>query len=791
MNMRKGNIVATISFGRYGKIKAQPFHLASHVLIDVVQCVLPEGKCNYDFYGSTVQAECVNYGTATAVYYKIDQYLKPRTRNILGLLSRHFLNDTSFFYNDICALENVAFGARDNTVEVGLEYRIKMHEIKNLEHPKISGEHHLHFFAHEVFACVKNKKRAFEALRLPREATTTMVAGVMLWLDELDDDMWNVVNTSRILDAPDVPTFIKMAKRLSVRAKSYQNIVFEDLKPIFESDVLTNRAYGQVDWEGEKLNRTKPRLSDVDADFIYKQARKIFGASSGRKRKPAKLEWSKFWKARWQWSAAGSIHSQYTEDMKDVPAERHLRNKFIALIQKEDMAFSDFADRERQLVAWSSIKYEWGKQRAIYGTDLTSYILAHFAFYNCEDCLPAHFPVGKNATPRFVKQRVAAILEDAVPLCVDFEDFNSQHSIEGMQAVIAAYADEHADRLTEEQLIAMRWTSDSLNNTIIQDNMGTKTHYQVRGTLMSGWRLTTFMNSVLNYIYTLKLYGETNTQYRSIHNGDDIMIGCNNFVLAREAVAGGLRANIRLQRSKCSFGGLAEFLRVDHVSGEAGQYLTRNIATMMHSRIESKVAVKAADVIEAMEERFAEFRVRGGSQETIARLRRNYYKRMAPIHHLTEDEFFLIKSMHRVAGGISERKDARVDYERRVFTSSGEVTLPDKLPGIRDYAVRLHRELELDVEVDDIVDKVRNATEKAVRLERNNEYITVARDEQLLTVWRALYKVHAQEGASNSYGKAKMVGFLIDVLEKRSDKGILNRVISDARDRMKFLSVIT
>lgn len=61
-------------------------------------------------------------------------------------------------------------------------------------------------------------------------------------------------------------------------------------------------------------------------------------------------------------------------------------------------------------MAYASIKYEWAKLRAIYGTDLTSYILTHFAFYNCEDCLPPMFPVGQKANPKFLKQRVRATL---------------------------------------------------------------------------------------------------------------------------------------------------------------------------------------------------------------------------------------------------------------------------------------------------------------------------------------------------------------------------------------------
>lgn len=84
--------------------------------------------------------------------------------------------------------------------------------------------------------------------------------------------------------------------------------------------------------------------------------------------------------------------------------------------------------------------------------------MSHFAFYNYEDCLPAHFPVGKKARPAYVRSRISAILEKAVPFCIDFEDFNSQHSNENMQAVIQAYMDAYQDRISPEQLVAMEWT---------------------------------------------------------------------------------------------------------------------------------------------------------------------------------------------------------------------------------------------------------------------------------------------------------------------------------------------
>jgi hypothetical protein len=66
--------------------------------------------------------------------------------------------------------------------------------------------------------------------------------------------------------------------------------------------------------------------------------------------------------------------------------------------------------------------------RAIYGTDITSYVLTHFALLDCEESLPAQFPIGSKATTAKVVACVGAVLDNATPFCLDFEDFNSQHS---------------------------------------------------------------------------------------------------------------------------------------------------------------------------------------------------------------------------------------------------------------------------------------------------------------------------------------------------------------------------
>ncbi|GFM95170.1 RNA-dependent RNA polymerase, partial [viral metagenome] len=487
---------------------------------------------------------------------------------------------------------------------------------------------------------------------------------------------------------------------------------------------------------------------------------------------------------------AGSVHSQYSEDTARVPKERSLKNKFIALILEDERDAKYYLDRRPEIMAWSSVKYEWAKERAIYGTDITSYILAHYAFYNCEDTLPADFPVGKKARPSFVNARVAAVLEDTMPLCIDFEDFNSQHSIGAMKSVIRAYIDANKNRLEAEQLAAAEWTMLSMDNTVIIDNMGTKTTYRANGTLMSGWRLTTFMNSVLNYIYTRQIVGVIETRTRSIHNGDDVLMGVNNLEVARRAVQNSEKMGVRLQRKKCGFGGIAEFLRVDHMRGEYGQYLTRNIATLVHSRIESKIAIKAADLVQAMEDRLSEYLIRGGEVEIALNLRKNYYKRIAPKYDKTVEELHVIKHTHRVAGGISERTDAGVEHVIEETREAKEIELPESIPGIISYAAILKKKLELTVPVRVIEKRLRNATLNAVQMVFIRENISKNTDVQRYTVLRAIFKAYSDAAEDPLFGKAMLVGFVFDVLSKKASMRGLIRQLATSKQPLALLRVL-
>lgn len=788
------HIPKSISISKFGNITASNFMGATHILVDVLERKLKRMEVVYDLYGVSVSAVLIPSKHVTAVYMDLNQHMVPRNTEVLAAISSHFA-DYPYYYNDPASLDNIPMYVEKEYPEiVGKKCapRVDLSKLHKLEKTKISGEHHIHFTAEEIYKLLTpgERKKAKFATFLPSEASTTFVAGVMLWLATLDDDLFLLISKAGLFKTTTLKEFAKVGKLISVRAKSLQNIVPRDLRAIFEIDVLINRYTGDPVWEQEKKNRTEPNLADVSPDRVYLYAKQLFQEAQHHAAKPKRMDWDRFWKSRWQWTATGSIHSQYNEDGVYIEKARELKNKFITLCKFPKTPMEYFSNRIPEIRAWTSTKYEWGKQRAIYGTDLTSYILTHFVFYNCEDTLPKQFPVGTKARPSYVASQVQATLTDREAFCLDFEDFNSQHSNENMQAVMNAWLDVHARDLDPEQLKAGRWAVDSISNTIIEDKMGTGTTYRSMGTLMSGHRLTTFLNSVLNSIYTSILVEGNKERPRSVHNGDDVLMGIRAPALISTIMENAQKYNIRVQKTKCAYGGIAEFLRVDHKRGEFGQYATRSIATLMHARIESKMAISVVDCVEAMESRLFDFVVRTKKRNLAARLRNDYYSRVARIYNVTKHDLYIIKTSHRVVGGISDKKDAPVNRVIEFSKTSNEVELDKHLPGVWDYSEKLVRDLEMEIPIIQVYKNIYQSTLDAVQLVRKKCFISLAPSSEQYKVDRGIYKAYKHLSGDATIGKAMLTGFSLDILGDVRRYTTLTKMLATASDKMRYLRIV-
>nr|WNM95055.1 MAG: RNA-dependent RNA polymerase [Diaporthe helianthi totivirus 2] len=785
---RKNKVPLAVSYKEHRTIYAENFSSSTHVFLQSRETSL-SGVFEFTecAFGVSVSALMIADGALASVYYKVDQVYCSKIQEPMTIATRHFSGLYSSI-NFVRPCEHYEL-FRDQYPDRVIKGRIPLSEYDLLPVSKVTAQHHLHFVPHEVVQTMTADEvsECEDNVRMPTNATKTMAAGVLLWFVSLTDELKAGVISSGLFKCKTTAEFAKLGKRISVEAKSLQNMIDIDLRTVFEIDVLINRVEGAVDWDQEKQNRQTPVMTSFTSDEIYLASRQIFSDAKASGRRPMSMDWNKFWDSRWQWSAAGSTHSQYQEDMAYVLKDDiRLKNKFITISNMPRFPMTRFTNRPQEIQAWASTKYEWGKQRAIYGTDLTSYILSHFAMYNCEEVLPRQFPVGPDANDANVLNRVSAVLKGRLPFCLDFEDFNSQHRPEHMSAVIDAYGDEFKGILTNDQIEALRWTARSVEHQIINDNVGTRTKYEAGGTLLSGWRLTTFVNSVLNFVYTSKIAKEWRTPGSSLHNGDDVLIGTNNLACAQACQANASKFGVRLQSSKCAFGAIAEFLRVDHRRGSKGQYLTRAVATTMHSRIESRMSTDARDLVDSMETRFSDLLSRGMPLSRIRDLRELYYERQSKLCDTSVEDLYRMKLTHRVAGGISQAHDAGVKW----LITPGYVRAPSvdmpKLPAVQDYALLVKASLQIEVPIPKIVKGINRATFEAVVEKSRKMKVSENNDVWYANVKR-IYKAHSGTISVANYGKAALVGITLDILRASPEATALTHILNQSPRPMELL----
>ncbi len=227
--------------------------------------------------------------------------------------------------------------------------------------------------------------------------------------------------------------------------------------------------------------------------------------------------------------------------------------------------------------AWvsRSEKLEHGKTRALFACDTLNYL--HFdapcraveaAWLNNRANLN---PAGEGVTTEYEK-RAAWLC--AYKVMFDFTDFNSAHTLESQKCVVR----EVFAGLDHEWL---DWMLRSIDWMWIRQDDDTWRH--VTGTLMSGHRLTSLINTVLNAAYTRLALGEALYSRITVeHVGDDIVMSTDCADTITDTVTAMLQSGLRLQVDKQSCGEInAEFLRNCYNGAVCLGYVCRSVASLV------------------------------------------------------------------------------------------------------------------------------------------------------------------------------------------------------------------
>ncbi len=190
-----------------------------------------------------------------------------------------------------------------------------------------------------------------------------------------------------------------------------------------------------------------------------------------------------------------------------------------------------------------SEKLEHGKSRALYACDTVNY------FHFDAPCTEVERVwAGRRAVLRptsdsdFRDFRRRAKRLQRFKIMLDFEDFNSAHTLEAQRVVVQEVFKDLDARW-------LRWLDESISNMWVRDCTGDM--QRVRGTLMSGHRMTSMVNTILNAAYMRLVLGdELYLRCITEHVGDDIVITTDSSHDAQLVVERALSSRLRFQRSK-------------------------------------------------------------------------------------------------------------------------------------------------------------------------------------------------------------------------------------------------
>nr|ATL63194.1 gag-pol fusion protein [Saccharomyces uvarum virus L-A-10560] len=752
------------------RIQAVSRQKATHFLFDIVPATKLSGYTTSDMAQFSYKSH--TYATNVTAIRFSDMYgLYVQAEANMTILSPAARRQASATYSQVagfCYNTPTVMDTLVNILDVDRNIRPKHFKgLRQYERSKVTAQHHTHLRPDEVLKAAEqvSPRRKYyllcvvELLATCEVTIEAAVATIMAFVLTLDEKFVTLFLDSRFIwSGPKGPDALTgRLKQASAQIKSVHTADYEPLTELFELAVLMNRGVGHVSWKTEREHREHPDVANVDQTKLYTCVRDMFEGSKETYDYPY-MTWDDYTSSRWEWVPGGSVHSQYSEDDEYIFPGQFTRNKFITVNKMPKHKIARMIASTPEVRAWTSTKYEWGKQRAIYGTDLRSTLITNFAMFRCEDVLTHKFPVGDQAEASKVHKRVNMMLDGASSFCFDYDDFNSQHSIASMYTVLLAFRDAFHRNMSAQQKEAMDWVCESVKHMWVLDP-DTKEWYQLRGTLLSGWRLTTFMNTVLNWAY-MKIAGvfDIDDVQDSVHNGDDVMISLNRVSTAVRIMDAMHRINARAQPAKCNLFSISEFLRVEHgMSGGDGlgaQYLSRSCATLVHSRIESNEPLSVVRVMEADQTRLRDLANRTVMREAVTAISDRLKARVANIFSVDAEVVTQITRAHRVCGGISTDPwapvDTKIQTDNEAYEIPYEIDDPSFWPGVNDYAYKVWQNFGERLEFNKIKDAVSKGSRNTIALKRKAKISAKKNPFIHKSEWeRTMYK--AYKGLAVSY----------------------------------------
>jgi hypothetical protein len=463
---------------------------------------------------------------------------------------------------------------------------------------------------------------------------------------------------------------------------------------LVEGDTMQGRGSGDTDLEevmsfrcSKELESTllhvnKAQLSEI-LDEIYEEEIDVEKYSY----EPV----DSFWSRRWVWGVNGShnkvLQRHEKEFVIDLPGLKQLHRR-VYLEEVESNPLDTWSGK----VYVSCIKkLENGKTRPLQSIDSNSYICSEHLLGPVERAwrgVRCILDPGQGGTVRMSRRMrsLAGQDRDAAKLMIDYAAYDSQHTLLAQKLVVERLCIKVGyPKWMTERLVA------SFDKNFIFVNG--KCLGVAKGTLMSGHRMTTFINTVLNLAY-LRMFCPTIRQAKSMHVGDDVFCVAPDLKTAAE-IAMELNASpIEAKAEKQSLGTISgEFLRMCSRGNVTRGYVARAVAASIMGQWTSENRLDPGEALQTMVT--AGWTIANRAADVDAGL--VLYATVCRISKIRGDEaLVLLKGASGLNDGPS-RMMGMVKHRIRInFKTRGKVRLEHlrKAYGVRDYLSRHLSEVE-------------------------------------------------------------------------------------------------
>jgi hypothetical protein len=345
-----------------------------------------------------------------------------------------------------------------------------------------------------------------------------------------------------------------------------------------ECQCLTGRAVSPIDLVEKTKERcgtagknlTMPKFTD---DELRKNIRAIISEELDVDAVKFKSR-EEFWDARWLWCKNGG-HARALE--KEHP-EYHtkMRGRIHRRVAVESWHDNPLDTWDGKAYISASAKLEQGKTRLVLASDTVSYICFEYFFSPIESAWRNTRVLLNPDSGGHIGTALRVLkLSGNVWVMLDYDDFNSQHTLRAQELVIECLAESvsFTDPIVHklrESLYMMRARADGVDCGYITS------------TLMSGHRGTTIFNSILNAAYIRASNPQLWHEFASLHTGDDVVSRFNSYATIELLLKNLTSRGLRLNPLKQSVGRYcAEFLRLSISEHCARGYLPRSIASFV------------------------------------------------------------------------------------------------------------------------------------------------------------------------------------------------------------------